>query len=88
MYTYVKSSIEDNGLFFEQYLNELTSFYDNYYEDSILTSDFYSIFMDDHHAGYFAVREDLMTRFRAAGIIISAVKKPSRVPGISQQPGC
>lgn len=60
MYNYIKSSFEENNIFFDMYFKNLSGIYDNFLEDHILKSQVYKILSDDMPVGYFAIFENTM----------------------------
>lgn len=64
MLDFRRSSLTDNGEFFEEYLHSLSGVYDDFLEDHILASQIYSIYIDNVHCGYFGIYErELLTQF-------------------------
>ncbi|MCZ0704618.1 GNAT superfamily N-acetyltransferase [Natronobacillus azotifigens] len=64
MFAYKKSTLRGNKHFWDSYLESLTSRYDNFLEEHILTSEIYSIYMEDEHIGYFGVfNKEMLTQF-------------------------
>lgn len=60
MYHYKVSALEDQGPFFEEYLDGLSARYDNFLEEHILHSTIYSILIDGIQSGYFGIYEKTM----------------------------
>lgn len=64
LYQYRASSLQEQGLFFEQYVASLSARYDDFYEAHILNSAIYSIWIHGVHSGYFGIHEEtLLTQF-------------------------
>lgn len=64
MYQYAVSTFEEQSLFFAQYVEGLSAKYDNFLEEHILGSAFYSISINGIHSGYFGIYQGtLLTQF-------------------------
>lgn len=64
MVKYIKSSLNENSELFEMYIKSLSSRYDGFLEEHILSSDIYSIYINNAHAGYFGVyKNEMLTQF-------------------------
>lgn len=64
MYNYIKSSLEENKEYFQQYRESLSSRYDTYLEEHILKSEIYAIYDEEIHSGYFGIFENrMLTQF-------------------------
>ncbi|MFA6075761.1 MAG: GNAT family N-acetyltransferase [Negativicutes bacterium] len=57
MFNFVKSSMTENGLYFSEYIESLSSIYCDFLEDHILASDIFSIFRNDKHIGYYGISD-------------------------------
>lgn len=60
MYKYIKSTLKDNEKYFNQYVNSLSSRYDDFLEEHILNSKIYSIYIDKNYVGYFGIYDNTM----------------------------
>lgn len=64
MYQYKLSSLEENNKFFNEYIESLSSRYDDYLEHHILNSKVYSIYVNNEHSGYFGIFDcSMLTQF-------------------------
>lgn len=64
MFKYLKSNLNENKKYLDEYVDSLTSNYCNYLEDHILQSVIYSIYIEEQHCGYFGIFHDhLLTQF-------------------------
>ena len=64
MYKFIKSTYLDNKDFFRMHIDSLSSNYDDYFEEHIFKSKFYSIYLGDNHIGYFSIFEmKLLTHY-------------------------
>jgi len=64
MYKFIKSTYLDNKEFFRAHIDSLQKRYDDYFEDHIFKSQFYSIYLGDTHIGYFSIfQNELLTHF-------------------------
>lgn len=64
MFEFLKVELGDIQSIFDEYVLSLTDVYDDFLEHHILTSDFYTIELQDEIIGYFAIHEStLLTQF-------------------------
>lgn len=64
MYSFERSSLQEQGAFYEAYVQGLSSRYDDFMEHHILESDIYSVLVEGRHSGYFGIyKDDLITQF-------------------------